>query len=332
MRFVKGVGSGLTRYLPLWIVAGMAYAMWQPDSIAPYSAWTLYVVMLLMFIMGITLSVADLASIRRAPASVLIGVICQFTIMPLVAFGVANVLNLNDQLTIGLVILGSVAGGSASNVIVYLSKGDVPLSVAMTTVSTFVSILVTPLWIEVLADKLVPIPASSMALDIARMVVIPVVAGALLRTFAPRVCHAVEPVVAPLSAIALVFITASNLSSGHAAFMASGVLIFVAVLAHNVIGLALGYAGGKLTRRSTRQTRAISIEVGMQNGGIALVLAGTYFGAEAALPSTLVGSIGVLTGTILARYWSTRPATDVYAPLADNEPVAVPPESETSPS
>ncbi|PBC35653.1 hypothetical protein CJ179_47230 [Rhodococcus sp. ACS1] len=306
MNAVGSVGNIITKYLPFWILVGLGIGLWKPDSLAGGSPYSLYVVMFLMLLMGITLTPKDITGIAKKPVSILIGTACHYTVMPLLAYGVAWLLNLGPGLTTGLVLLGCVASGSASNVMVYLAKGDLPVAVSLGLVSTFASILLTPLLVQILIGKLVSISAPSMALDIAKMVVAPVIVGLLMKIFLPKVCGYIIPFVGPVSGIALVFICSANFAAGHAAFLSSGFIIIAAVLMHNLGGFTLGYLISRFTRRTEKATRAITLETGMQNGGVAIVLAQTYFDPIAVLPSAVSGAIHVFTGSVLARYWAAR--------------------------
>lgn len=307
MNAVESIGKFITKYLPVWILVGLGFALWQPDSIKGGSQYSLYVVMFLMLLMGITLTPKDITGIAKNPISLLIGTACHYTVMPLLAYGVASLLNLGPELTIGLVLLGSVASGSASNVMVYLAKGDLTLAVSLGLVSTIVSIMMTPLLIQILLGELVSISASSMALDIAKVVVAPIAVGLSMKILLPRVCAYILPFVGAISGVALVFITSANFAAGHSAFMTSGFIIIVAVFIHNVGGFGLGFLISRVTRRTEGATRAITLETGMQNGGVAIVLAQTYFDPIAALPSAVSGAIHVFNGSILARFWGSRP-------------------------
>ncbi|WP_213576530.1 bile acid:sodium symporter family protein [Rhodococcus sp. USK13] len=316
MNAVGAIGNLITKYLPIWILIGLGIALWIPDSLAGGSPYSLYVVMGLMLLMGITLTPKDITSIAKKPVSILIGTACHYTVMPLLAYGVAWLLNLGPELTIGLVLLGCVASGSASNVMVYLAKGDLTLAVSLGLVSTFASILLTPLLVQFLIGELVSISASSMALDIAKMVVAPIAVGLLMKTFLPRLCEHIIPFVGPASGIALVFICSANFAAGQSAFLASGFIIIAAVLMHNLGGFTLGYLISRFTRRTEGATRAVTLETGMQNGGVAIVLAQTYFDPIAVLPSAVSGAVHVFTGSTLARFWAAR-TIEEEAPTTD---------------
>ncbi|MFC0454099.1 bile acid:sodium symporter family protein [Rhodococcus jostii] len=306
MRYFHAASGVLTKYLSIWIICSAGLALLIPDQLAPIAAYAKYIIMLLMLMMGLTLSPQDFATIAKRPVSVVIGTVCHFTIMPLLALGIATALQLSSDLTIGLVLLGSIASGSASTVMVFIAKGDVALAVALGTLSTFLSIGLTPLLMKLLVGEMITISVASMARDIAQIVLVPIVLGLVIRYAFPKLVRGFMPLVGPISGVAIIVISGGVFAAGNAAFLASGPIIILAVILHNVGGFALGYLGSRATGRSFRETRAITLEVGMQNAGLASALANTYFSPAAALPSAIAGSWHVISGAILARFWASR--------------------------
>lgn len=310
MRYFHAASGVLSKYLSIWIICAAGLALLIPDQLAPIAAYAKYIIMLLMLLMGLTLSPQDFRTIAKRPVSVVIGTVCHFTIMPLLALGIAHVLQLDTDLTIGLVLLGSIASGSASTVMVFIAKGDVALAVALGTLSTFLSIALTPLLMKLLVGEMITISVASMARDIAQIVLIPIVLGLVIRFLLPNAVRGFMPFVGPISGVAIIVISGGVFAAGNAAFLASGPIIILAVMLHNLGGFALGYLGSRATGRSFRETRAITLEVGMQNAGLASALANTYFTPAAALPSAIAGSWHVISGALLARFWASRTVPD----------------------
>ncbi|MDN3523023.1 bile acid:sodium symporter family protein [Halomonas ramblicola] len=262
--------------------------------------------MIVMFGMGLTLTSGDFKPIVRHPWPLVVGVVCQFVIMPALAFGIATVLQLSPELTLGLVLVGSVAGGIGSNVMVYMSKGDVALSVAMTTFSTLISAIATPALMLLYMNQLLPVPAANLVMSIIQVVVIPVTIGALLRSYMPRATREAARTVPLVSAIGMVLILAPMVAINQELLVSvAGVLIIAGIL-HNVGGLFLGYTVSAAFKMPVPQRRAISIEVGMQNSALAAMLAHVHFDPITALPAVFISVWTMLFLPILANRWRFR--------------------------
>jgi BASS family bile acid:Na+ symporter len=261
-----------------------------------------------MFGMGLTLKAVDFKIIFTKPLPVLLGVCAQFIIMPSVAFVLAKLLNLPAELAAGLVLLGCVPGGTASNVMVYLAKGNVPLSIAMTSVSTLLAPIMTPLLLLLLAGQWMPVDPVAMFMSIVQVIIVPIILGLVIKKFFPVAVEKSLTVLPLISVAAIITIVAAVVSGNAASIAASGLLIFTAVMLHNGFGLLLGYFTGKVLGQNEVNRRAISIEVGMQNSGLGVALATAHFGPMAALPSVLAAAWHNISGPILATYWSKKPA------------------------
>ena len=281
--------------------------------IPPLASLTAYIAPLLgivMFGMGLTLTGQDFVRVFKRPLYVAIGVAAQFTIMPVLALLLAVALRLPSELAAGVILLGCCPGGTASNVITYLAKGDVPLSVTMTSVSTVLAPLLTPILMLLLAGSWLPVDAGALFVSILQIVLLPVLAGVIVNTFLGRVVRRITPVLPLVSVVAIVVIVMAVVAASRENLLTVGPLVFVIVVAHNLAGLALGYGLGRMAGVSPSGRRAISIEVGMQNSGLAVALATVHFGGLAALPGAIFSIWHNVSGPALATYWSRNPAAD----------------------
>ena len=257
----------------------------------------------IMLSMGLTLTPEDFSEIFRKPHIVLYGAFLQFTIMPLTAYVLGTVFNLPLQLFVGVVLVGSAPGGTASNLITYLSKGDLPYSISMTTTSTLLSPFMTPLWTYILAGKYVEVPFMSMVETTLKIVVVPVLLGMSVRYFLKEKVKKLEsflPYVAIFSiSIIIAIIFALNLD----VLKKISTLILLVVLVHNILGFILGYAFGVLVGLDRKKAKTLSIEVALQNSGLSAVLAIKYFSKVAAIPSAIFSLSQNLLGVIISFFF-----------------------------
>ena len=296
---------------PLLILAGGVIAFLTPSTFASWSDYVPYGLMLIMFGMGLTLRIPDFALVLKRPLVVLMGVLAQFTIMPLTALLIARVLDLPDQLAAGLILLGCVPGGTASNVVAYLAKGDVALSVTMTSISTLLSPIVTPILTLWLAGQYLPVEAGSMAMSIVQIVVVPIAAGLILRALIPAVVQKVTPLLPWASTLMITFVAIAVVAASSETLATAGLLMFFAVMLHNAAGLIIGHAVASVFRSSVPARRTISIEVGMQNSGLASGLAAQYFTPEAAIAGAIAAVWANITGGVIAAVWGRRDPTQI---------------------
>ncbi|GMA41574.1 bile acid:sodium symporter family protein [Mobilicoccus caccae] len=261
---------------------------------------------IVMFGMGLTLTPTDFRLVASRPLPVLIGVVAQFGVMPLLGLGIAMMLNLEPALAAGLILVGCAPGGTSSNVIAYLSKADTALSVAMTTVSTLLAPLLTPLLVLWLAGTYLEVDGMSMAFSILQVVLVPVIAGLLVRLLLPRVVERVLPALPWVSVAAISLIVAAVVGGSADRVISAGLIVFVAVVLHNGLGYLLGYGLARLVRRDQRTARTTAIEVGMQNSGLAASLATTYMEPGAALPAAVFSLWHNISGGLLAAWFRRR--------------------------
>ncbi|MFD5849768.1 bile acid:sodium symporter family protein [Cytobacillus pseudoceanisediminis] len=316
MKVLEAVSTIAGKYFAVWVILTSVIAFMFPDPFLGLGGYITILLGVVMFGMGLTLKAVDFKIIFTKPLPVLIGVCAQFIIMPLVAFVIAKLLNLPAELAAGLVLLGCVPGGTASNVMVYLAKGNVPLSIAMTSVSTLLAPIMTPLLLLMLAGQWMPVDAVAMFMSIVQVIIVPIVLGLAIKKFFPVAVEKSLTILPLISVAAIITIVVAVVSGNSATIAASGLLIFTAVMLHNGFGLLLGYFSGKVLGQDEVNRRAIAIEVGMQNSGLGVALATAHFGPLAALPSVLAAAWHNISGPILATYWSKKPAVKSEAETA----------------
>ncbi|PAU75103.1 bile acid:sodium symporter family protein [Halomonas salipaludis] len=297
----------LNRLFPVWAILFAALAIIMPPLFTGHAGKIQVLLATIMFAMGLTLSKQDFLAVIKAPLPVGIGVLLQFVVMPLAALGVSLVLGLSPELTTGMVLVGATAGGTASNVMTWLAGGRVALSVSMTLVSTLASVVVTPLIAWLLVGQMVEVPVWGMLSSIAQLVVAPVAVGVVVHHFVGRHVERVEPALATLAMFAIVMIIAIVVALNAGRLASLGPVVAVAVIAHNAIGLAGGFFVSRLCGLDQRTARTVSIEVGMQNSGLAVALANQFFSAGAALPGALFSVWHNVSGSLLAGYWKRWP-------------------------
>jgi BASS family bile acid:Na+ symporter len=297
----------LTRLFPLLaiVVGVLAYA--APSVFASYDWAIVLLLIVIMFAMGLTLTVDDFRRVARQPAAVGLGVLLQYTVMPLAAVVVGYVLSLTPELMAGLVLLGGCPGGTASNVICYLARANVALSVTLTLVSTLVAVVATPLLTWLLLDRYVPVDLAGMLLSMVQIVLLPVILGvALNHALGERIAKI--RLLLPAVAIAAILAAIAIIVALNRPQLASVALAVVAaVVLHNLIGFAAGYAIPRWLGFDRLTCRTLSIEVGMQNSGLSVALAVKYFSPLSALPGAIFSIWHNIGGAVLAGYWASRP-------------------------
>jgi len=321
MQSVERVSALVGRWFAVIVILAGAVALLTPETFAPGATAIPWLLALIMLGMGMTLRVGDFAIVAKRPWALLLGVAAQYVVMPLVGFGLAVVLDLSPALAAGMVLVGAASGGTASNVMVYLSRGDTALSVAMTTVSTLLAPLLTPVLVLLLANEFLPVDAAALFKSIVQIVLAPVLIGLLLRTFASALVEWLLPILPMVSVAGITAVVMIVVGASSATLLSVGLLVVVAVVLHNGLGLTLGYAIAKVSRLSVPGRRAVSIEVGMQNSGLAAALATAHFNPAAALPAAIFSVWHNISGPILASYWSRR--GDVPSVAGEGTPAAV---------
>lgn len=306
MQLLEQISNFVSRFMAVFVIAIAAVALFQPWTFL----WTVpYITILLgivMFGMGMTLRFEDFRFVLERPKDVLIGTVAQFGIMPLLAWILAHAFSLPPELAAGVILVGTCPGGTSSNVMTYLARGDVALSVSMTMASTILAPIMTPLLTLWLAGQWIDIPAGKMMISIAQVVIAPIVLGLLINHFFERPVQKAVKVLPLISVVAIVLIVGAVVSANAGRIMETGALIMVVVMCHNLLGYALGFAVAKLMHMDMAKVKAVSIEVGMQNSGLAASLALLHFGAAAAIPGALFSVWHNISGSLAANYLSSK--------------------------
>ncbi len=308
MKFLETISKTAGKYFALWVILVAVVAYFIPAPFLPLGGYITILLGVVMFGMGLTLKPVDFQLVVKKPLPVIVGILAQFLIMPLGALLIAYLLGLSDQLAAGLVLLGSVPGGTASNVMVYLARGNLALSVAMTSLSTLLAPLATPLILLGLAGQWMPVDPLAMFLSIFQVIIVPITLGIIVQKLLPGIVEKSLEIIPLISVLAIMTIVTAVVSANAPSIRTSGAIIFVAVMLHNLLGLTLGYVAAIIMKLKEGDRRAISIEVGMQNSGLGVALATAHFGPLAALPSVIGAVWHNISGPILATYWSKKPA------------------------
>lgn len=299
---IKRVCDFLSSNIAVLIIIFSVIAFFYPKGFSWATNYTTLFLGTAMFGMGLTIKADDFKVVFTRPKDLCIGFVLQYTVMPLTAFALAKAFGLSADLALGVILVGCCPGGTASNVITYVAKGDVPLSVGMTIVSTLLAPLCTPILVYFLAGSWVEVSLASMMISVVKVVLIPVLAGILIYRIFPRQVDAVREMLPLISVVAIVMIISGIVGSNAEKIMTCGLLVMVVVAIHNTIGLALGTAAAKLMKLEEKKVTAIGIEVGMQNSGLAISLATANFAANplATLPGAIFSVWHNISGTIYA--------------------------------
>ena len=285
---------------PLLVLAGGAAGYFFAPAVHQAAGWVNPLLGVVMFGMGLTLRPVDFALVARRPVPILVGVAAQYVLMPMLAVFVSWVLHLPPEIAAGVILVGCAPGGTASNVVSYLARGDVAVSVTMTSVSTLLAPLLTPVLTLWLAGQYLPVDSASMARSILVIVLVPVLAGLLVRLVLPGVVDRLLPVLPWLSVAVIAVIVAIVVSGSADKLLRAGLLVLAAVAIHNVLGYVLGYAVGRVTGQPPAVRRTTAVEVGMQNSGLAAGLAAQYMSPLAALPGAVFSVWHNLSGAVFA--------------------------------
>jgi BASS family bile acid:Na+ symporter len=286
------------------LIAILSY--FYPGVLSNYGAAIMPLLGVVMLGMGMTLRPENFRDILLRPKIIGLGLGLQFLLMPLFGYLVGSLLGLSEALLIGLVLVGSAPGGTASNVICYLAKADVALSITLTTLSTILAVIMTPVLTWLYLGERVPVPVADMMVNIFLIILLPVTAGVLANHYYGARLHAIKHYFPYLSALAVVLIIGIIVAMTQPDLPKVALPVAASVFWHNVLGLASGYFLARLLKQDEKTRRTIAIEVGMQNSGLAVALAQTYFTPLAALPGALFSIWHNISGSILAGYWARK--------------------------
>ncbi|MFG8510438.1 bile acid:sodium symporter family protein [Pseudomonas aeruginosa] len=307
MRALTALSRFVSASFPFWVLLFAILAFFRPAWFLPLTVAIAPLLGLVMFGMGLTLKGEDFREVARHPIRVLIGVLAQFVIMPGLAWLLCRLLQLPAEIAVGVILVGCCPGGTASNVMTWLSRGDVALSVAITSVTTLLAPLVTPALVWLLASAWLPVSFAAMFLSILQVVLVPIALGLLAQRLLGERTRQVAEVLPLVSVFSIVVIIAAVVVASQARIAESGLLIMAVVMLHNGFGLSLGYLTGKLTGMPLAQRKALAIEVGMQNSGLGAALANAHFSPLAAVPSALFSVWHNLSGSLLAALFRRTP-------------------------
>lgn len=301
---VKTICHYISEYMGVLVLAGAVVALVAPSALSGIKPTVINPLLgVIMFGMGMALKVDDFKIVFSRPRDIMIGCAAQFTIMPLLAYTLARLFALDDALAVGVVLVGCCPGGTASNVITYLAKGDLALSVGMTATSTLLAPVLTPLLVLLLESKSVDVDVAGMLLSILWVVILPIVAGLIVKWFWPRLSEKAMAYLPALSSLAICAIVMIIISANAQKLLMGGFVIILVVVLHNVCGLSLGYLLGRIMKLPEAKRKAICIEVGMQNSGLASSLATLHFAAYpmATIPGAIFSVWHNISGAIVAR-------------------------------
>ena len=306
---LRRLSVALTRFMGVIIIAFSALALWQPwifSWVAPHISAMLGIIMLGM---GMTLHWQDFSHVLRHPRDLGLGLLVQFGCMPLLAFALCHVFALPPELAMGMILVGTAPGGTASNVLTFIARGDVAFSVAMTAAATLVSLLLTPPLTWLLGGVWVPVDMGGLFWSIVKIVLVPVLLGLLLHHFQRGLVDRLMPFLPLASALVITLVIAGIIAVNAQNILAAGPAIFAAVIAHNLLGLAVGWFAACRLRFAPPRRRALAIEIGTQNSGLATALALAHFTPAAAIAGALFSVWQNISGALLSNFWATRPVT-----------------------
>lgn len=298
------ISSWIAAHITLLVVCTSALALFVPTSFSWIETSAITPMLgIVMFGMGLTLKPSDFKPVVMHPKDILIGELAQFVVMPGAAWALCKILNLPSELALGVILVGCCPGGTASNVICYLAKGDIALSVAMTGVSTLLAPIVTPALVLLLAGKQVDVDVLAMFMSIVQVVILPIVLGFIVNYFLGKLTERITPILPMVSTIAISLIIGIVVSHNAQNILSCSLIVAVVVILHNALGLSLGYLIGRVLGIDSKKRTAIAIEVGMQNSGLATSLAASHFAMfpMATVPGAIFSVWHNFSGSIAAQ-------------------------------
>lgn len=292
----------------LWVVLFAGIALIVPEAFVWLKAYIIWMLGIIMFGMGMTMTVDDFKGVLHNPKAVVIGVVAQFMLMPGLAYLLCQLFQLPPAIAIGVILVGCCPGGTASNVITYMAKGNTALSVACTSVSTILAPILTPAVFYLLASQWIEINAMSMLGSILQVVLFPIILGLIVRSVLKQKVETYIQVMPLISVLAIVAIVAAIIAGSKTQILESGLLILAVVALHNGLGYLLGFGASRLFKLPYADSKAIAIEVGMQNSGLGVALAAVHFAASpiTAVPSAIFSLWHNISGPALATYWASK--------------------------
>ena len=297
------------------VLAVAVVSLLWPASFLWIDTWAINPMLgVIMFGMGLTLSPHDFKIVLSRPKDILIGCLAQFTVMPLLAFGLTWAFSLPKELALGVILVGCCPGGTASNVITYLAKGDLALSVGMTATSTLLAPLLTPLLVWLMAGTMVDVDTLGMLQSIVYVVIAPIIVGLLCQRFLPQLTKTVTPYLPAFSSVVIALVVGIIVSHNADRLLVGGLMVILVVMAHNLLGLSVGYLIGRLLHLQRPKRVALSIEVGMQNSGLASSLAVLHFAAYplATIPGAVFSVWHNISGALAAKLYQLQIKKSIF--------------------
>lgn len=317
MKAIERLSMLVGKTFALWVILFAVLGFLFPDVFRLVTPWIVTLLAIIMFGMGLTISADDFREVARRPYDVGVGVLGQFLIMPLLAVLLTKIIPMPPEVAAGVILVGCCPGGTSSNVMTYLAKGDVALSVACTSVTTLLAPVVTPFLVWMLASEFLPVDGWAMFLSIVKVVLIPLALGFAAQKIMPGFVRKAVPALPLVSVIGIVLIVAAVVAASRASILQSGLMIFAVVVLHNGLGYLIGYFAAKAAGLSLAKRKAIAIEVGMQNSGLGAALATAYFSPLAAVPSAIFSVWHNISGALLANYFSGKTEDEAPAKTQD---------------
>lgn len=298
----------ISKTFAIWVVVFALISAQFPDFFKQFVAWIPYLLGIVMLGMGLTLTFKDFAEVSKNPKAVGIGVVAQFVVMPTIAFLLAKLFQLPPDLAIGVILVGSCPGGTSSNVMTFLARGNTALSVACTTISTLLAPILTPAVFYLFASQWLEINASAMFISVLQMVLLPIFVGVVVRSIFKQKIEQFSQTMPLISVVAIILIVTAVVSVSKDRIIESGLLIFAVIVLHNGLGYLIGYLVSRLFKLPIYDSKAISIEVGMQNSGLGAALAALHFKMNPliAVPSAVFSFWHNISGPILAMWFASR--------------------------
>ena len=303
------VSDFIGKYMAWIVLVIAALALFLPGTcLWIQTTWINYLLMIVMFGMGLTMKLSDFAEVFKRPRDVIVGCLAQFIVMPLLAFALGKLFGLNKELLVGVILVGTCPGGTSSNVITYLSKGDTALSVGMTSINTLLAPFLTPALTYLYLRTTVSVDVKAMFVSIIQVVIIPIGLGLLINKLLGKYTQKVIDILPTVSVAAICLIVAAVVSHNSEKILSTGLIIFVIVILHNLLGYLCGYLIGIMFKMDLPRKKAVAIEIGMQNSGLATTLAGSAFPdlAMATVPGAIFSVWHNISGAILAGIFNRR--------------------------
>lgn len=304
MKVLERFSQFVSNTFAIWVLLFAALSFFIPSGFSWIGAYITTLLGIVMFGMGLTITVADFKEVLTRPKDVAVGVVGQFLIMPTLAFLLVKLFNLQPEIAIGVILVGCCPGGTSSNVMTFLSKGDVALSVTVTSITTLLAPIVTPGLIYLFASEYIDVAPSALFMSIVKVIIIPIALGFIVQKFFSKQAKASVKVMPLVSVVAIVAIVAAVVAGNQQKIAETGLIIFAVVVLHNCLGYLIGYLFGKIFGMNLAKKKAIAIEVGMQNSGLGASLAVAHFSPLAAVPSAIFSVWHNISGPILATFFS----------------------------